>query len=198
MTTFTTLDLFLLGIIGAAAVRGWFTGATRQLVSTAGWFVGFVLAAALMGPVGASVVESLGASERVAPVVGFVVVFAAALAAVALVGHAVRKVLEAVKLGGVDRLLGAVVAGLKGALGLSVFLMVTAFSPVPSGSPWLISAETRARSTLYEPVRALAPEAWRLVQAVTPGVQEILSDKFNTWDEERRKREAGAPPEEEK
>jgi membrane protein required for colicin V production len=198
MTTFTTLDLVLLGVIGAAAVRGWFTGATRQLVSTVGWFVGFVLAAALMGPVGGAVVESLGVSPRTAPVLGFVVVFAAALAAVALAGHAVRKVLEAVKLGGVDRLLGAVLAGLKGALGMSVVLMVTAFSPVPGGSPWLVSAETRARSALYEPVRALAPEAWRLVQAVTPGVQQILSDKFNTWDEERRKREAGAPPEEEK
>ena len=191
-TTFTTLDLVLLGVIGAGAVRGYFTGATRQLVSTVGWLVAFVLGAAMMGPVGESVVESLGVSGRTAPVVGFVVVFALALGAVAAVGHVFRKVLEAVKLGALDRLLGAMVGGLKAALGVSVFLMVTAFSPVPGGSPWLINQETRARSTLYEPVQALAPEVWGFIRAVVPGVQAALAEKFNTWDEERRKREQGA------
>ncbi len=193
-TTFTTLDLILLALIGVGTVRGYFTGASRQLVSTVGWLVAFVLGAALMGPVGATVVESLGASERTAPVVGFVVVFALALGAVAAVGHAFRKALEAIKLGGLDKLLGAVFGGLKTALGLSVFLMVTGYSPLPGGSPWLISEETREQSTLYEPVQALAPAAWTLIRAVTPGVQQILADKFNTWDAERRKAEAGAAP----
>lgn len=193
-TTFTTLDLVLLALIGVGALRGFMTGASRQLVSTIGWLVAFVLGAALMGPIGATVVESLGASERTAPVVGFVVVFALALGAVAAIGHAFRKTLEAVKLGGLDKLLGAVFGGLKAALGLSVFLMVTGYSPLPGGSPWLISEETRDQSTLYEPVQALAPAAWALIRTVTPGVQEILADKFNAWDADRRKAEAGAAP----
>lgn len=190
-----TLDLILLGVIGFGSVRGWFTGATRQLVSTVGWLVGFVLAAALMGPVGSAAVYVLGASERTAPVVGFIIVFAAALAGVALLGHAVRKTLEAVKLGGLDKLGGSVLGGLKAALGLSLFLTVTAFSPLAGGEPWLISSETRERSVLHGPVRDLAPAAWMLVRSVVPGVQSVLSDKFNTWDEERRAARVGATAE---
>ena len=33
------------------------------------------------------------------------------------------------------------------------------------------------------------------VRAVVPGVQSVLSDKFNTWDEERRAARAGATAE---
>ncbi|HLA63972.1 MAG TPA: CvpA family protein, partial [Rhodothermales bacterium] len=132
-TTFTTLDLFILVVLAIGMVRGFMTGATRQLVSTVGALVAFVLAASLMGPVGDTVVQSLGASERTAPVVGFVVVFALVLGAAAAIGHMLRKGLEAVKLGGIDKLMGAGISGLKAALTLSVLLMVTAFSPLPGG-----------------------------------------------------------------
>lgn len=185
----TSLDLLVMGVLGAGAFRGFFTGASRQLVSTVGWLLAFALAAALMDPVGETVVESLGASPRTAPVLGFVVVFGGVLAGVAAIGHVLRKGLEAVKLGGVDRLLGAAVGGLKAAFGLSVFLHVTGFAPLPGGGPWLISEDTRERSLLYEPVRAVAPEAWRIARAVTPGVQRTLAEKFNTWDEARRNAE---------
>ena len=185
----TGLDLFLMAVLGLGVVRGFLTGGSRQLVSTAGWLVGFVLGAALMEPVGQAVAVSLGVSERTAPVVGFVVVFTLALGAVAAVGHAFRKALEAVKLGGIDQLLGAALGGLKAALGLSAMLLVTGFSPLPGGSPWAIAAESREASILYEPVRDIGPQVWGLVRAATPGIQDALSEKFRTWDEERAKRD---------
>lgn len=186
MDGFNVLDLFLLATIGIGVWRGFATGLGKQLVSTVGVFLAFIAAAALMGPVGATVVESLGVSERTAPVVGFVVVFAAVLGGVAAVGHVFRKVLEAVKLTGLDRLAGALLGGVKAALSLSIFLTVTAFTPSVGGSPWLIGAETREASLLYGPVQAVGPEVWRLVELVTPGIQEALTDKFNTWQESER------------
>jgi membrane protein required for colicin V production len=193
MDGFNLLDLFLLATIGLGVWRGLATGLGKQLVSTVGLFFAFIAGAALMEPVGASVVESLGVSERTAPVVGFVVVFAAVLGGVAAIGHAFKKVLEAVKLTAVDRLAGALAGGLKGALSASIFLTVTAFAPSMGGEPWLIGAETREGSVLYEAVQAVGPEAWRLVQAVTPGIQEALTEKFNAWEEGRDKVEAGQP-----
>ncbi|HYE96771.1 MAG TPA: CvpA family protein [Rubricoccaceae bacterium] len=180
------LDLLLMGGLGLGAVRGYFSGGTRQLVSTVGWLFAFVFGASLMGPLGNAVVRSLGASERMAPVLGFVVTFGLMLAAVGAVGYALRKTLEAFKLGGLDRLIGSFLGGFKAALGLSLFLLVTGFTPFPGGQPWLISAETREASVLYEPVRAVAPATWRFVRAVAPGVQRRLSDKFRTWEEDRR------------
>lgn len=179
------LDLVLLALIGLGVWRGLKTGLAQQLVSTVGLFLAFVVAAALMGPVGESVVASLGVSERTAPVVGFVVLFAAVLGLVAAVGHTFRKVMEAVKLTGVDRMAGALLGGLKAALSLSIFLTVTAFSPSDGGTPWLIGADTREAALLYEPVQAVGPEVWRLTQAVTPGIQTALTDKFSAWEAER-------------
>ena len=189
-----TLDLFLAALLGLGIWRGFATGAIRQVFGVAGWLLAFVLGTALMGGVGATVVESLGASPRLAPVLGFVVVFGLVLAAVAAVGHAFRKALEAIKLGGLDKLLGGGLSGLKAALSLSVFLLVTGFSPLPGGEPWLVSAETREGSLLYEPVRATAPAFWQFVRSAAPGVQRVLADKFNNWDEGRRARAAEAPP----
>jgi membrane protein required for colicin V production len=180
----TGLDLLLLAFLGVGMVRGWFTGAVRQLVGVLGWMAGFILAAALMGPVGSTVVTAIGFSERTAPVIGFVVVFVAALAGVSFLGHAVRKTLEAVKLGGVDRLAGSVFGAFKAALGLSVFLTVTAFSPIPGGDPWLISAQTREESLVHDALRGVAPATWSVVRGALPGVQRVLSDKFNAWDAE--------------
>ena len=54
------LDLLLLAVLGIGMVRGWFTGAVRQIVGVLGWMVGFILAASLMGPVGSTVVQGIG------------------------------------------------------------------------------------------------------------------------------------------
>ena len=186
MEGFTLLDFFLLAMIGIGVWRGLRTGLGRQIVSTVGVFLAFIIGAALMGAVGSTVVESIGVSDRTAPVVGFVVVFAAVLGGVAAVGHGFRKTLEAFKLSALDNMAGALLGGLKAALSLSIMLMVTGFSPMPGGNPWIIGIETRDDSMLYEPVRALAPETWNLVESITPGIQQALADKFNAWDEGRR------------
>ena len=176
----------VLGVALALGVwRGLRTGALLQIVGTVGWLAAFVVATALMGPVGEAVAAGLGVSPRTAPVLGFVVVAAAVVAGLTAAAHAVRKVLQAVKLGSLDTLAGAVVGGLRAAFGLSVLLLATGFAPIPGGGPVLVDAESREASVLYEPVRALAPEVWGVVRAVTPGLQAALADKFNTWQEGR-------------
>jgi membrane protein required for colicin V production len=172
-------------VIGAALAlgvwRGLKTGALTQIVGTVGWIVAFVVATALMAPVGEAVAASLGVSTRTGPVLGFVVVAAAVVAALAAAAHVLRRTLEAVKLGALDKLAGSAVGGLRAAFGLSVLLLATGFAPIPGGGPVVVSAQSREASVLYEPVRALAPEVWGAVRTVTPGLQAALVDKFNTW-----------------
>ena len=191
MEGFTTLDLFILAMLGIGVWRGLRTGLAKQLVSTLGLFLAFVVGAALMTPVGETVVESLGVAPRTAPVVGFVVVFSAVLGGVAAAGHVFRKTLETVKLTSIDNLAGALFGGLKAALSLSILFIVTAYSPRAGGDPWVIGSETREDSALYEPIQALAPETWGLIQTITPGIQDALTEKFNAWEEGRDKAQDG-------
>ena len=177
------LDLFMAAVLAFGLWRGLRSGALRQVVSTVGWVVGFVVATALMGPVGEVVALSLGVSPRTAPVLGFVVVFGAALAALTAVTHVLRKTLEAVKLGGLDTAAGGAIGALRAAFGLSVLLLATSFSPVPGSTPFAIGEETREDSVLYGPIEAVAPEVWGVVRSATPGMQRALADKFHTWRE---------------
>ncbi len=186
----TTLDFFFLAVIGFGVFRGYRSGLAKQLLATVGLFFAFVFGAALMGPVGSAVVERIGFSDRIAPIIGFIVIFAAILGAVAAIGHAFRKGLEAARLSSIDTMSGALLGGLKSAFSLSILLLVTGFSPRPGGDAWLIGSEARAESLLSDPIEAVAPETWNILQAITPGIQDALLDKFNSWQESR---EDGAP-----
>lgn len=188
------LDLVLGLVLAVGVWRGLRTGALAQVVGTVGWVFAFVAAAALMEPVGAGVAAGLGVSERLAPVLGFVAVVAAVVAALTVAAHVLRKAVEAVRLGGVDRLAGGAVGGLRAAFGLSVLLLATGYAPIPGGGPVVVSAETREASALYGPVEALAPEVWGAVRAVTPGLQAALADKFSTWHEGEPEAATGEEP----
>lgn len=187
-----SLDIVLAGLLGIGAWRGMRTGALVQLVGTVGWVVAFVVGTALMTPIGLAISASLGTSERIAPVLGFIAVFGAVVGGLMALAHVLRKTLEAVKLGGLDRLGGAAVGGLRAAFGLSVMLLAAAVAPIPGGGPILVSEETREASLLYMPIEAIAPEVWDLVRTVTPGMQEAIVDKFNAW-QERGPDEGEAP-----
>lgn len=186
------LDVALGLVLAFGVWRGVRTGALLQIVGTLGWAVGFVAAAALMGPVGEAVAAGLGVSERTGPVLGFVVVLGAVVAGLTAAAHVVRKTLEAVRLGSLDTLAGGAVGALRAAFGLSVLLLATSFAPVPGGDPLFLDPETREKSVLYGPVAAIAPEVWGVARAVTPGIQAALVDKFNTWQEGRRAEPAPA------
>ncbi len=177
------LDLFLAVLLGIGVWRGMRTGALMQLVGTVGWVVAFVVGTALMTPIGLAISTSLGTSERTAPVIGFIVTFGAVVAGLTAVAHMLRKTLEAIKLGGIDKLGGAAVGGLRAAFGLSVLLLASAVAPIPGGGPVLVSEETREASLLYGPIEAIAPELWDIVRTITPGMQEAIVDKFNAWQE---------------
>ena len=177
------LDLFLAAVLAAGIWRGLTTGALLQVVGTLGWVVAFVAATASMGTVGDAAAASLGVSARVAPLLGFGVVFGAIVAGLTVAAHTIRKALKAIKLGMVDTLGGAVLGFTRAVFGLSVLLRVTGVSPLPGGEPLLISSETRDASVLYGPVEAAAPVVWDAVRAVSPGVQARLGDLFNSFDE---------------
>ena len=188
------LDLILALVLAFGLWRGLRTGALMQIVGTAGWLFAFVAATALMAPIGEMVAASLGVSPRTAPILGFIVVCGGVVAGLTAAAHVLRKTLEAIKLGGVDKLAGGAVGALRAAFGLSVVLLTTSFAPIPGSGPLFVSEEDREASILYAPIEALAPEVWSLVRAVTPGLQTALVDKFNTWQEGEPEAVTGEEP----
>ncbi len=151
----TTLDLILMAACAAGLWRGYQTGLIRQATSLVVYAIALIFALALMDQTGLLVAESLGLSARVAPVVGFAVVFVLLLILVSFATNLLEKALEAVSLSFVNRVAGGAVGVLKAALLISVALIPLTYLGYPDEA-------SRADSLFYEPVSTLAPTAWSL------------------------------------
>ena len=164
------LDLLIAAAILAGAVHGFTTGAIKQIASLAGIVVSFVLALNLMHSVGAALYRWIGAAESLAPLVGFIAVFAFVQIAIVAGVKVVEKIVGALKLGSLNRLAGSGVGAAKAALALSVAFLVL-------GSVGFPRDEAREESRFYPMVASFLPTAWDAFSSRT-GINS-LSDVFD-------------------
>lgn len=165
-----TLDLLILLGLVVGIVRGMTTGVVRQVAKLFGLVVAFFLSLQLMDAVGALATDSLGISPRIAPVVGFVLVYLVVQVAVFLLIHAVESLIGVLRIGAVNRALGGALGALKAALVLSLVFLVLGHLGVPE-------RETQARSSFYDPIASVLPDAWSFVAERLPAVRS-LSESF--------------------
>ena len=136
------------------------------MASLVGLVLAFALALRFMHVAGAVTVDSLGISESLAPLLGFVLVFLVVQVAVVAVVKLVEAIIGALKLSTVNRVLGGAMGGLKAALVLSVAFLVLANLEIPDAS-------ARTASSLYAPVSSVVPETWEFITGEFPALKEV-------------------------
>ena len=171
-----TIDLFILIGLTVGLGVGLRSGLIKQATSFVGMLLAFVLSLHLMTPVGAMAADSLGISEDIAPLVGFVLVFLGVQVIVFALTKVLEKVVGALKLSWANRLLGGAVGAFKACLVLSVVFLVLGYVNVPS-------QDTREASAFYEPVSTVLPAAWGFVSDAFPQVAKV-SEQFGKRVEE--------------
>lgn len=149
--TLAALDWFILVVLAGGLIRGFMVGAVRQVASLIGLVVAFFLSVQLMHPVGALIVSSLGLSEAVGPIAGFIVLFVGVQLLFLALSRLLERVLETLSLSLVNRAAGGALGGFKAALLLSVLFLVLSGMEMPS-------EKVRDRSVLYSPVAKALPE----------------------------------------
>ncbi len=164
------LDILIAAGLLLGLIRGFATGAVRQIMGLAGTVLSIVLAVEFMRPVGDAAGGLLGLGPQVALVVGFVLVFGAGQLVLRLLARLIETSLKVLRLGIVNRACGAVLGACKAALLLSVLFLALDFFRAPT-------QEHRAASTLYGPVAAFFPASWDFVAGMFPSVRE-LSERF--------------------
>ena len=158
------LDWFILVILAGGLIRGFMVGAVRQVASLLGLVLAFFLSVQLMHPVGALIVSSLGLSEAVAPIAGFIVIFVGVQLLFLALSRLLERVLETLSLSLVNRAAGGALGGFKAALLLSVLFLVLAGMEMPS-------KQVRQRSVLYSPVAKALPETLDAASPYLPAAQ---------------------------
>lgn len=172
MESLTLLDWFILFVVAGGLVRGFAVGAVRQIASLVGVLLAFLMSVQFMHPVGRAVADSIGLSDEIAPLVGFVVLFGGIWILGVAIARLVERMIDALSLTYLNRLVGSFVGAVKAVLLLSVLFLVLASFEMPG-------PDVRSESQLYEPVATALPKAWDATAGYLPAVKRV-SEQFGT------------------
>jgi membrane protein required for colicin V production len=114
------LDIIIIVVLLASLLGGLFQGFVRTLFSLVGTIVGVLLASHYYTQL-AGVLKFIS-NPGVANIVAFVIILLAVLIAAAIIGSVLKSVLAAIKLGCIDRIAGAALGFILGALFISAIL----------------------------------------------------------------------------
>jgi membrane protein required for colicin V production len=135
----TGLDYAVLGVMGLSVLFGVWRGLVREVVSLAGWVIAFLAANLFAAPLAQTLPRSISPPElRV--LLAFVGVFVLSLAVTTLAALALSKLVKAVGLGGLDRVLGALFGVARGGVIALAFALVAGLTRLPLDPIWKQSA----------------------------------------------------------
>jgi membrane protein required for colicin V production len=151
------LDWVFLGIIAASLVLGALRGLVYEVLSVVSWIAAFVLAQ-VFAPDIAAVLPMGQAPQAAKNAAAFVLVFIVVVFAGGLLAWGVKKVVEAVGLRPVDRVLGAGFGVLRGVLLLMAIAIVVNMSPFKRADWWEESKAAEISTSAVKQLKPVLPE----------------------------------------
>ncbi|MEY2802643.1 MAG: CvpA family protein [Ramlibacter sp.] len=152
-----TLDWVFAAVLVLSLAVGAWRGLVFEVLSVAGWVGSFVLAQ-WWAPAVAQWLPMGQWSPALRYAAGFVVVLVGSLFAVALLAMLARKVIEAVGLRPVDRILGAAFGLLRGFVIVLAVTVVAQMTPVKDTQTWNESAGAQASAQVLKGLKPILPE----------------------------------------
>jgi len=155
----TVLDWVLLGVLAFSLLLGLLRGLVYEVLSVLGWIAAFVLAQWLAPQVGAWLPME-NAAEPLRYAAGFTIVFVAVAFAGGMLAWATRKLVEAVGLRPVDRLLGAAFGLVRGVVLLLALAVVVNMTPLRTSQWWTESMGAAVSTAALKGLKPVLPEAF--------------------------------------
>ena len=131
----SAVDWILLAVLGLSLLLGVWRGIVQEVLSLSGWVVAFYVSQ-LYAPLAAAWLPMEGSSQMLRYAAGFVVVFIAVLVATVLVSWVVKKLVSAVGLGLLDRLLGSIFGLMRGVVILLAATVIVGMTPMRETEAW--------------------------------------------------------------
>jgi membrane protein required for colicin V production len=131
----TAFDFLVIGIVGLSMLSAFWRGFARVMASLIAWVVGVLAAIRFSGPFG-NMLPDLGESPAVRYVLAFAIILVVVLIVGALIGVLLSRLLRAVGLGFLDRLLGAIVGIARGVLIAVLLVLFAGLTTLPKSDWW--------------------------------------------------------------
>lgn len=135
MQTLSAVDWVLLAVLGLSSLLGLWRGIVYEVLSLVGWVAAFYVSQ-MYAPTAAAWLPMQGSSQMLRYAAGFVVVFVAVLVTTALVSWTVKKLLSAVGLGLLDRVLGSLFGLMRGVVILLAVTVFVGMTPMRETEAW--------------------------------------------------------------
>jgi len=152
-----TLDWIFVAVLGISLVVGVWRGLVYEILSVLNWIAAFVLAQ-WFAPAAAQWLPLTGATEVVRYAAGFVLVFVVSLFAGGLLAFLIRKLVAAVGLRPVDRVLGAAFGLVRGVVILLVLTVVVGMTPMVKAAWWQESSGAHVSTGVLQGMKPVLPE----------------------------------------
>ena len=144
-----TIDIIIAVLLVVGLIGGLRDGLVKQVASLVGLIGGLLLGRAFYVPVGEWLAETFGFSAEVAHITAFILILIVVPLLFSLVGWLVSKILRAICLGWINRLLGGAIGVLKSSLLAGIIITGIEFFDKQDA---FVSREAKESSVLYYPL----------------------------------------------
>lgn len=134
----TLFDLSVVCIIGISLLLAMMRGFVAEVISLLTWILAFIAAKFAAAPVAAKLLTSIQ-PFALAKAAGFILVFAAMWVILYLSQSILTKAIEAIGLGKVNSLFGAVFGILRGMIIVTLVVLICAFTDMPKTRDWQVA-----------------------------------------------------------
>jgi len=146
------IDIILGGLISYGAIKGFSKGLIIEAASIVALILGIIGALVFSQEVQLVLEKSLNENSTPPAGITFLLLFVFIIIGVNLIAKFLTRIINMAALGGLNRILGAVLGGLKFALAISaIFLVIDKFSFVMN----YFDSEVINESTLFKPVKSV-------------------------------------------
>jgi membrane protein required for colicin V production len=155
----TAFDFMAVGVVGLSTVFAFWHGFVRVIASLVTWVIAVLAAIHFSGVIGA-LLPDFGETPATRYILAFALVLVCVLIVGALIGFALSRLMVAVGLGFIDRLLGGVVGFARGVLVVTVLVLFAGLTPLPKKDWWQNAASAPAFVAAALSLRPWLPKAW--------------------------------------
>jgi membrane protein required for colicin V production len=153
----SSTDWILLALLAASMLLGALRGLVYEVLSVMGWIAAFLLAQ-WFAPAVSEKLPMQGSGETLRFAAAFVLVFIASVFAAGLISSLMKKLISAVGLRPVDRILGAIFGAFRGLILLLALSVVVHMTALHESDWWLESKGGPMLMTLLKGLRPMLPE----------------------------------------
>ncbi|MBW6459157.1 MAG: CvpA family protein [Bacteroidales bacterium] len=148
------LDLLILVPIVWGCIRGFSKGFIIELATLAGLVLGIMAAFYFASSAAALLREYFTFNENVARITAYVLIFITVMLLAYIIGKIIEKVVDMMALGWLNKILGALVGIVKGAVVASLLLFIIVTFDI---NEKIIPRQTKERSMFYQAVSKVVP-----------------------------------------